>query len=157
MLSEWISEAHYRVRALFRRAAMERELDEELRHHIELETRKNAALGMAPDAAARRARLAFGGLERIKDDSRDARGVSVLESVAWDLRFAVRGLRANPGFTAAVVLTLGLGLGANAAMFGVLDRLMFRPPPYLRDAERVHRAYLVSTVRGQERMDPSTE
>ena len=157
MLSEWVSEMRFRLRALFRRAAMERELDEELRHHIELETRKNVALGMAPDAAARRARLAFGGVERIKDDSRDARGISLVEGVAWDLRFAARGLRANPGFTAAVVLTLGLGLGANAAMFAVLDRLMFRPPAYLRDAERVHRVYLSSIVRGQERTDPFTE
>jgi hypothetical protein len=157
MLSEWISEARFRFRAVFRRAAMERELEEELRHHVEMETRKHVALGMAPDAAARRARLAFGGVERIKDDARDARGISLLERVAWDLRFAARGLRNSPGFTAAVVLTLGLGLGANAAMFGVLDRLMFRPPPYLRDAERVHRAYLAWTVRGEERMDPFTE
>ena len=73
-----------------------------------------------------------------------------VESVGQDLKYAVRGLRAKPGFTIAVVLTLALGIGANAAMFGIIDRLLFRPPPFLRDADRVHRVYLVRTFDGKE-------
>ena len=72
-----------------------------------------------------------------------------LETFAQDLRYAVRGLRRSPGFTAAAVITLGLGIGANAAMFGVIDRLMFRPFPYMRDPAQVHRVYIQTTGRGR--------
>jgi len=72
------------------------------------------------------------------------------ESFVQDLRYAARGLRAKPGFTIAVVLTLGLGIGANAAMFSIVDRLLFRPPPMLRDAALTHRVYLGTTSRGKE-------
>jgi len=71
----------------------------------------------------------------------------LLEDVAVDVRLAFRALRKSPGFAAAVIVTLGLGIGANAAMFGVVDRLMFRPYAYLRDAGTVHRVYLRSTYR----------
>src|SRR5215217_5655905 len=131
-LSDALSDVRYRARAFFRRAAVERE------------ARKLEASGLSATDALRQARLAFGGVERIKDDARDARGVSWLEVFASDVRYAVRGLRARPGFTIAVVLTLGLGIGANVAMFGIVDRLLLRAPPYLRDADRVHRIYLTS-------------
>jgi len=72
------------------------------------------------------------------------------ESLFQDLRYAVRGLRAKPGFTIAVVLTLGLGIGANAAMFSVVDRLLFRPPPMMRDPALTHRIFLGTTYRGKE-------
>ena len=141
----------YRLRALFQRRALERELDDELRFHIEHETEKYIRAGMSPADARRQALVAFGGVERIKDDVRDVRGLSWLEIVRQDLRYAVRGLRSAPGFTAAVALTLGLGIGANAAMFGIIDRLMFRPPEYLRDPALVHRIYLNQTTRGKVR------
>ena len=149
----FLPDLQYRLRSLFRRTAVERELNEELRFHLEQEAEKNVRAGMQPAEAMRAARLAFGGLERIKEETRDARGVSLVEAVLGDLRYAARGLRASPGFTLAVVATLGLGIGANAAMFGVIDRLMVRPAPYLRDADRVHRVYLASTHRGRESVE----
>ena len=77
------------------------------------------------------------------------------ESFVQDLRYAARGLRAKPGFTIAVVLTLGLGIGANAAMFSIVDRLLFRPPPMLRDPALSHRIYLARTFRGKENVSGS--
>ncbi|MEO7084993.1 MAG: ABC transporter permease [Gemmatimonadaceae bacterium] len=74
----------------------------------------------------------------------------MIDAFIQDLRYAIRGLRAKPGFAAAVILTLGLGIGANAAMFSIVDRMLFRPPPYLRDPAMVHRVYVGSTRRGKE-------
>ena len=152
-----LSDLRLRLRALFRRGTMERELDDELRFHLEQEAAKHERAGMAPREAMRQARIALGGVERTKEDAREARGTSWLDVVAHDLRYALRGLRRTPGFTAAVVVTLALGIGANAAMFGIADRLMFRAPDYLRDAGRVHRVYLGVTVRGHQRVDGSFE
>jgi len=148
-----LPDLRFRLRAIFRREALERELDEELRFHLEQEAEKYARTGLSQDEAMRQARLAFGGLEAIKEDARDARGIGWLDTVLRDLRYAVRGIRVAPGFAAAVVLTLGLGIGANAAMFGIIDRLMFRPAPYLHDPARVHRVYLASTWRGKDNVE----
>ena len=157
MLSEWLSDLRYRLRAIFRRAAVERDLEDEVRFHLEREAEKLVRAGVTPSEAMRRARVAFGGVERVKEESRDARGVSILDVATQDLRYALRGLRMKPGFTAAVILTLGLGIGANAAMFGVVDRLMFRAPSYLHDPATVHRVYLFSTNRGKESASSSLE
>ena len=152
-----LSDLFYRLRAILQRGAMERELDDELRFHLERETEKHIRAGMNTEDASRHARIAFGGIERVKDESRDARGVALLDAMSQDLRYAIRGLRAKPGFTAAVVLTLGLGIGANAAMFGVVDRLMFRSPTYLQDPGRVNRVFLFWTTHGKETSDRSFE
>ena len=156
-MTGWLTDLRFRLRAIFRRGAMERELDDELRFHLEEEAAKHVRAGMSPKAAMRRARVALGGLERTKEDSRDARGVIWLDVLGRDLRYALRGLRRTPGFTAAVVLTLALGMGANTAIFGVVDRLMLRTPPYLADAGRVHRVYLQWNVRGQVRTERTLE
>jgi len=137
-----MSEITYRLRALFGRASMERELDDELRFHMEHEIEKHVAAGMPRSEAERLARIAFGGVARIKDDTRDARGITRIENLLQDLRYAWRGIATRPGFAAAIVVTLALGFGANVAMFGIVDRLFFRPPAYLKDADRVHRVYL---------------
>src|ERR1700745_2390574 len=75
----------------------------------------------------------------------------IFDNLRHDLKYALRGLRLKPTFAAAVVVTLGLGIGANAAMFGIVDQLLFRPPPLLRNADRVHRIYSFETYRGKER------
>jgi len=144
------SDLKYRVRSLARRGAMEQELDSELRFHLDREIEKHIAAGVPRAEAERRARLSFGGLDRIKDDTRDARGVNVAETVAQDLRYALRGLRGRPGFAAAVVIALALGIGANAAMFGVVDRMLFRAPAYLMHPERVGQVYMTTTDHGRE-------
>jgi putative ABC transport system permease protein len=157
MLTDLVSDLRFRCRAIFRRAEIERELDDELRFHLERETAKLERRGLDSEEARRRARLEFGGVDRVKEEARDARGVRVLETMLRDLRYAIRGLRARPGFALAVIATLALGIGANAAMFGIVDRLMFRPLPLLRDPSSVNRTYLSYSFRGERIKDAVLE
>jgi putative ABC transport system permease protein len=128
--------AALRLRSIVRRADVERELDEELRYHVERQTAEYVGQGMTPDAARSAALRAFGGVDQRKEQVRDTRGTRWLEELAGDLRFGLRSLRRAPGFTAAVVLTLALGIGANTAMFTVLRGTLLRPLPN-RDGERL--------------------
>jgi predicted permease len=149
MLGRPFSELLHRMRAVVRRDAVERELDAELRFHLEREAEKLVRAGVPGAEAERRARIALGGIERIKDDDRDARGVAFLDAVRQDLRYAVRTLRLAPGFTLAVVVTLGLGIGATAGIFSVIDRLMFQSPAMMHDPGSVSRAYESFELRGR--------
>ncbi|HTO74411.1 MAG TPA: ABC transporter permease, partial [Gemmatimonadales bacterium] len=157
MLSELWSDIRYRMRALFGRASMERDLDQEVEYHLQRETERHVRSGLSPRAARLRAQAEFGGVDQIKESSRDGRGLALLDSILQDLRYAFRTLGRSPGFTGAVILTLGLGIGANVAMFGVVDRLLFRPPPFLIDPGAVNRVYLTTGFGGHDNTSPWTE
>jgi predicted permease len=124
------------LRALLHRSDMERELDDELRHHIERQTEQNIRLGMNPDEARQTALKSFGGVELAKERSRDARSVRRFEEIWQDLRYGARSLWKRPIFTLAVILTLALGIGANTAIFSVFNGIVLKPLPY-KDPNRL--------------------
>jgi len=126
-----------RLGGLFQPARRERELAAELESHFQLHVDDNLRAGMSRDEALRVARLKFGPVETIKEQYRERSSIPAGEALARDLRAAVRHARWRPGFTAIVVVTLALGVGANAAMFGLVDDLMLRPPDGVRSPERL--------------------
>ena len=115
-----------RFRAIFSKAAIDREMDDEMRLHLELESEDLLRAGLTAEEAARRARVAFGGVEVHKEAARDGRGVSVLEDLARDARYAAGALRRSPGFTVTTVATLAIGISAITLVFSAIDSLFLR-------------------------------
>ena len=127
----WPSRLRRRLRALVRKEQIDQEMDEEMRLHVEMEAEELVRTrGLSPEEARRQARIAFGGVERFREEGRDARGVRVLEELLADLRHAARVCSKRPGFAAAAVLTLALGIGASTAVFSVVHGVLLKPLPF---------------------------
>src|SRR5579864_720283 len=136
----WLEKLSHRIRSLFRKDAVEQELDQELEFHVERQTAENIVAGMTAEEARRAARREIGGVEQVKEECRDERRVNRFETLVADLRYGLRTLRKSPGFAVLSVLTLALGIGANTAVFSMVNALLLHPYKF-HDLDRLVRVW----------------
>jgi predicted permease len=150
----WTRVAAARLRGLFRRDAVEQDIDDELRLHVEMVSAENVRRGMTPADARRAALASFGDVTRVKEAARDVRGGGSMETIIQDVRFGLRMLTKNPGFTVVAVIALALGIGANSAIFSVVNTVLLRPLPY-KDPERLVMVFEDDSRHGYPRDTPA--
>ena len=150
----WLYAWRVRLRMLLDRDRVDRELDDELRHHVALETEARRAQGVPPAEARRQALAILGGLESARNHVREARFGAALEHILQDVRYVLRVLRRNPGFTATTVLTLTLAISATTATFSVVDAVLLQPPPF-PDAHRLVTLWETDPENGNQPAEPA--
>src|SRR6185369_10419783 len=133
---KWLNVLRDRVRALRQREAVIEDIDREMRLHLELQVEANIKAGMSPERAREQAMRSFGNVNRAVDAAYDVKGGGVFETITQDTRYGARMLAKHKAFTAVAVVTLALGIGANTAIFSVVNELLLRPLPY-RNAEQI--------------------
>src|SRR4051812_41146782 len=119
-----------RLRGTIASEPLEEEMDDEIRFHLEMATKRNIASGMTEREARRQALITFGGIETMKEEGREAQRSRWIENIAMDLRFAVRSLAKSPAFTTAALLTVAIGIAANVSVFSVVNAVLLRPLPF---------------------------
>lgn len=139
---EWLGELWRRLLFAIRKRQLDRDLEDEMRFHLEMKTRQNREAGLGSEESRLAARRSFGNALALRETAREAWSWRWLDALARDVRHGLRGFRRSPGFVSVAVLTLALGLGANTAIFAVLYNVVLRPLPY-PDASRLVKVYLI--------------
>ena len=154
LFERWLYAWRVRLRMLLDRDRLDRELDDELRHHVALETEARRSQGVPPPEARRQALATLGGLESARNHVREARFGAAVEHVLQDIRYVLRVLRRNPGFTATTVLTLTLAISATTATFSVVDAVLLQPPPF-PEADRLVTLWETDPENGNQPAEPA--